>query len=198
MPFTLEQQRRSNVSSTGKAISDNQQYYSNEGVRFVSNERHKKKLLPCIGGSDNEFSIQRHQYSNQSMQRLRNFGSMLSGLSKSSLIVPKKSKRTQSSFRLNKKEQSMYQKRMDRIKAMKQAYVKNKNTNNNMVNQQYRERAIDQNQRESNLDFINNSSQHTSQGIDYKDNSGTENDASMRELIDWLEKVDLNGIHDFV
>ncbi len=198
--LSLPSSSQSRSKSDYHLIAGNLRYHVNSNAAtaavVVDSKNGKSSTTTTAGMSD---FAQLANFETKTMLRLRNVGSLLSGLSKSNLRKGRntsniiQSKRE--TIKLSKKEHGEYQSKLNKIKTMKQAYMQN-----NQTSEEERDdknftdikRCNKQRQMNHHIDFPKQ------KGNPDPTESIIENDKSMREMIDWLENVDLNGIHDFM
>jgi hypothetical protein len=137
------------------------------------------KLPQLIATKQNVSTFNLH-----SSTRFSNIGSLFSGLSKSKILKKKTENPRKIAQLRNRKQDKLYQSRVHKIKAMKKAYMKvqDEETNANHKNEEKSQYLTEKARKSS----MNN-----------RKEIGGAKDPSMRELLDWLENLDLNKVNEF-
>ena len=178
---------------------------SNNGVYINPSKHSLTKLSKSIdkGSSRPIFENERVATS------IRSIGSMLSGLSKSNSnrgMIPREEQKTKQKNRPNKREIELHKKKISKIESMKQVYMqqrlKDADVNYESVECSTKspDAHIKQYNKQRNTGYLPDYSINKETHF-YEDTQGADrmkDSLSMIELIEWLEKVDLDGIDDFV
>ena len=157
----------------------------------------------------NELSPFQFFANKRSSTRVRDIGTMLSGLSKSNKKreeqIKAESENKRQNSRFNRRKKDLQQGRLNDIESMRNVYMQQKTSRLQLTDKTTSNLLPRNVLKSTNGELQNYNKQrhiHPSLGVsvDSNENSlGKESneDDSMRELIDWLESVDLNGIEDF-
>lgn len=179
---------------------------TNKEVNINLNQQSLTKLSKSMGKGLSSKPF----FESERATNIRSIGSMLSGLSKSNLnqgkIPRKETGMTLNKSRPNNREMKLHQKKISRIESMKQIYMQDRSKDSEVKHEfmknttKSHDTCIKQYNMQRQIGRVAHCS--INQEIHFLEDTQGEDkikdETSIRELIEWLETVELNGIRDFV